>query len=141
MVRTHKDLDVWKKAIMLTNAVYDATGVFPKEELYGLSSQMRRAAVSIASNIAEGFARGSRKELLQFLSISRGSLAELETQCPIAWHRKYVSDDQNERLNVLIDGVSRLLTKLMQSLRSSASALQKNLHASPVTLHEMEPVS
>ena len=80
----HKDLDVWKKGMDLVLAVYQATGEFPKEELYGLTSQVRRAAVSIPSNIAEGAARNSDKEFTQFLHITLGSLAELETQWILA---------------------------------------------------------
>ena len=84
MVRTHKDLDVWKLGIELVEKIYKATTGFPKEEIYGLTSQMRRAAVSIPSNIAEGAARNSEKEFIQFLYISLGSLSELETQVIIA---------------------------------------------------------
>ncbi|RLC47451.1 MAG: four helix bundle protein [Candidatus Cloacimonadota bacterium] len=84
MVRTHKDLDVWKLGIELVEKIYKATIGFPKEEIYGLTSQMRRAAVSIPSNIAEGAARNSEKEFIQFLYISLGSLSELETQVIIA---------------------------------------------------------
>ncbi|MGC9337367.1 MAG: four helix bundle protein [Candidatus Cloacimonadia bacterium] len=84
MVRTHKDLDVWKLGIELVEKIYKATTVFPKEKIYGLTSQMRRATVSIPSNIAEGAARNSEKEFIQFLYISLGSLSELETQIIIA---------------------------------------------------------
>jgi len=77
---THKDLDVWKEAMKLSKQIYLATGTFPKEETYGLVSQIRRSAVSIPSNIAEGAARNSHKEFIQFLYVSLGSLAELETQ-------------------------------------------------------------
>ncbi len=83
-VKTHKDLEVWREAMSLARELYLFTGSFPKEELYGLSSQMRRAAVSVPSNIAEGAARSSDKEFLQFLYISLGSLAELETQLVLA---------------------------------------------------------
>jgi len=79
-IMTHKDLDVWKAAMELAKLVYLITSKFPKEELYGLTQQIRRSAVSIPSNIAEGAARNSRKEFIQFLHISLGSLAELETQ-------------------------------------------------------------
>jgi four helix bundle protein len=76
----HKDLDVWKESMILAKEVYHLTKGFPKEEIYGLTSQMRRCSVSIPSNIAEGAARSSDKELIQFLYISLGSLSELETQ-------------------------------------------------------------
>ena len=84
MTNTHKDLDVWKLGIELVQEVYEVTKVFPKEEMYGLTSQIRRAAVSIPSNIAEGYARESIKELIRFLYISLGSLSELETQLIIS---------------------------------------------------------
>jgi four helix bundle protein len=83
-IKTHKDLDVWKEAIAVAKEVYKLTESFPQEETYGLTSQMRRAAVSIASNIAEGAARNSRKEFIQALYVSLGSLAELETQLALA---------------------------------------------------------
>ncbi len=80
----HKDLDVWKQSIELVAAVYTLTSDFPREEQYGLTAQLRRTAVSIPSNIAEGAARNSDKEFIQFLHISLGSLAELETQFILA---------------------------------------------------------
>ena len=83
-IKTHKDLDVWKEAIALAKEVYKLTETFPKEEIYGLTSQIRRAAVSIPSNIGEGAARNSRKEFIQALHVSLGSLAELETQLLLA---------------------------------------------------------
>lgn len=85
----HKDLEVWKKSIELVTKVYEITGTFPENEKYSLVSQMRRAAISIPSNIAEGAARNSDKEMLRFLDISLGSLAELETQFIIAENLKY----------------------------------------------------
>lgn len=115
-IKSYKDLEVWKFSIKLTNAVYDVTSGFPKEELFGLTSQMRRAAVSIASNIAEGSVR-SRKEFVQFITISRGSLAELETQLIVAHHRKYLSQEQYNDLTAIAESISRMLMKLVQSLR------------------------
>jgi len=79
-IRTHKDLKVWKEAMALAKGIYELTRNFPKEETYGLVSQIRRAAVSIPSNLAEGAARNSNKEFIQYLYVSLGSLAELETQ-------------------------------------------------------------
>ncbi len=83
-MKNHKDLDVWQLSMDLVTDIYKLTYEFPKEELYGLSNQMRRAAVSIPSNIAEGAARNSKKEFIQFLHISLGSLAEVETQLIIS---------------------------------------------------------
>jgi len=91
---THKDLDIWKLGIELVEEVYKTTSEFPKEEIYGLSSQMRRAAVSIPSNVSEGAARSGKKEFIQFLYVSLGSLAELETQTIIAEKLGYLKSSQ-----------------------------------------------
>ena len=103
----HKDLDVWKKSMDLVVEVYDWTTLFPNEEKYGLISQMRRAVVSIPSNIAEGSARKSDKELLQFINIAIGSLAELETQYLIVLRLKF--SEPNAVLNGLLIDVKQLL--------------------------------
>lgn len=79
-MKTHRDLDVWKKSVSLVTSIYEITKSFPKEEIYGLTNQIRRAAVSVPSNIAEGSARQGNKEFIQFLYIALGSLTELETQ-------------------------------------------------------------
>jgi four helix bundle protein len=92
-MKTHKDLDIWKRGIGLVEKTYKATTNFPKEELYGLTSQIRRAAISYPSNIAEGAARFSKKEFTQFLYISLGSLSELETQLIIAEKLRYLKTD------------------------------------------------
>ena len=91
---THKDLDIWKLGIELVEEVYKTTSEFPKEEIYGLSSQMRRAAVSIPSNVSEGAARSGKKEFIQFLYVSLGFLAELETQTIIAEKLGYLKSSQ-----------------------------------------------
>ena len=96
-MRTHKDLDVWKKSIDLVKNIYDITGNFPKNEMYGIVNQMRRAAVSISSNIAEGAARRQDKEFIRFLYIAQGSLAELETQIIISEKLGFIAE------NVLTD--------------------------------------
>ena len=83
-LRNHKDLKVWEKSIDLAEEIYKITKNFPKEELYGITSQIRRAAVSISANIAEGAARNSNKEFIQFLYIALGSLSELETELIIS---------------------------------------------------------
>jgi len=116
-VRWYRDLIVWQKAMTLAEAVYRATSQFPKEEVYGLVSQMRRAAVSIASNIAEGHARNSRGEYLQFLGHARGSLAEVETQTILATRLGLLPTDAEKQL---LDGASeigRLLNGLRDSLK------------------------
>ena len=92
-VKTHKDLDVWKQSIQLVKKIYELTQKFPKDEIYGLTNQIRRAAVSIPSNIAEGAGRNSDKEFIQFLHIALGSLAEVETQLIIAIEIQYAKND------------------------------------------------
>ena len=86
-------LEVWIETRKLTNLIYDATKLFPKEELYGLTNQMRRCAVSVPSNIAEGSGRQTTKDTIHFLHISRGSLYELETQCYLALDQKYLDEN------------------------------------------------
>lgn len=88
----HKDLDVWKKSMELVEHTYKITSSFPASEIYGLTNQLRRASVSVVSNIAEGSGRKSDKELLYFLNVSLGSLAELETQIEIAYRLSFISD-------------------------------------------------
>lgn len=101
-MKVYHDLDVWKQSRELANYIYSISKKFPKEELYGLTSQMRRCAVSIASNIAEGCGRNHTKDSLQFYYISRGSLYELETQFYIAFDQAYI--DQSE----LEDGLEKI---------------------------------
>lgn len=102
-------LDVWLESRKLTNLLYNITKEFPKEEIYGLTNQMRRCAVSIPSNIAEGCGRQSSKDTIHFLHISRGSLYELETQCFLASDQGYVSKQQFEQVFELIQTCKRLL--------------------------------
>ena len=90
----HKDLDVWKESMLLAKDVYLLTNTFPKEELYGITSQIRRSVVSVPSNIAEGAARSSDKEFIQFLYISLGSLAEMETQLILALDLKFTNNQE-----------------------------------------------
>ncbi len=91
-IRSHTDLDVWQESIQFVTAVYEFTRRFPKEEIYGLTSQLRRAAVSVPSNIAEGASRSSAKEYVRFLHVARGSLSELETQLHIADNLGFIDD-------------------------------------------------
>ncbi len=112
-VRTHKDLQVWKLAMDLAENVYLFTRSFPKEELYGLTSQMRRAAVSVPSNIAEGAARASKKEFIQFLYISLGSLSELETQWLLANKMGTVS----ELPDIFVEPIRKMLLGLIRKLK------------------------
>jgi len=110
----HRDLVAWRKAMALTKDIYDATAAFPKHELYGLVSQIRRAAVSIPSNLAEGYGRNSRTELHQFIGIARGSLAEVETQIELARDLGYLSPDQTRALLKSSSEIGRMLTGLRE---------------------------
>jgi len=114
-LKTHKDLDAWKRSMDLVETIYKATKEFPPEELYGLTSQLRRAAVSIPSNIAEGAARNSTKEFLQFLHVSLGSLSEVETQIIIAKRLSYLDD--TSAVEEQIETVRRLILGLIRYLR------------------------
>jgi len=117
MAKHYKDLIAWQKAMDLVQSVYDATEEFPKREVYSLTDQIRRAAVSIPSNIAEGQAHFSNKEFLHFLRHSRGSLAELETQILIAQRRAYLSEARASELRKRADELSRILSGLINSLK------------------------
>jgi len=118
MQRGHKSLDVWKESVELSVCIYRLTASFPKTEDYGLSHQMRRAGVSVPSNIAEGAGRGATKEFIQFLKIANGSLTELDTQFEIALKLGYISNVEREKINSLMESVAAKLAGLMRNLRS-----------------------
>jgi four helix bundle protein len=115
-VRSYRDIIAWQKAMDLVEAIYKATQAFPRDELYGLTSQTRRAAVSVPSNIAEGQGRKTTREFLQHLSIAHGSLNELETQVLIARRLLYVDEDRTRHLMSLAAEVGRLINGLRSSL-------------------------
>jgi four helix bundle protein len=117
VARTYRELLVWQKAKALAVHIYRATEQFPKAETYGLTSQIRRAAVSVASNIAEGQGRLTSGEFLHFLGQARGSLLELDTQIAIALNLMYFKPDQYEILDSEIYQVLGLLSRLIESLR------------------------
>lgn len=117
-VKTHKDLDVWKKSIDFITLLYKVTTNFPKDEIYGLTNQMRRAAVSIPSNIAEGAARKSNKEYIQFLYIALGSAAELETQLLTSKNVNYIDDKSFDLLIKERDEIARMLFGLIRYRKS-----------------------
>jgi len=108
MTRPHEKLDAWRQAMQLVRSIYTLTQAFPKDEVFGLVAQMRRAAVSIPSNIAEGSARSSRRELAQFLNVAKGSLSELDTQLLISVDLGYLNA-QHEVFQ-LLERVARLVT-------------------------------
>jgi four helix bundle protein len=118
--RKHHDLRAWQTAIVLVKEVYQLTSDFPADERFGLTSQMRRSAVSIPSNIAEGAARHTSKEFLHFLGIARGSLSELDTQLIIARALDYTTESGT--LDQHIDDVFGLLGGLINSLRKASQA-------------------
>ena len=114
-IQSYKDLIVWQKSMDLVVAIYDLTDNFPKSEIYGLTSQMRRCSISIPSNIAEGRRRGSPKEFRHFLLISYGSGAELETQIEIAKRLSFSADLDYKKADALLDEVMRILNKILSS--------------------------
>ena len=118
MAQHYKDLIAWQKAMDLVNAIYDITDAFPKRETYSLTDQIRRAAVSIPSNIAEGQARYSRPDFHRFLRMARGSLAELETQLMIAHSLGYVGNDPERSLLMKAAELGRILNALTASLET-----------------------
>mgnify|MGYP001407137449 CR=1 FL=1 len=115
MQRNHRELRAWQQAMDLVERVYTLTGTFPQDERFGLTSQLRRAAVSVPTNIAEGFARHGSKELLQFLAIAGASLSELDTLLELATRLGYSTDSEN--LRKAVDEVSGLVMGLRASIR------------------------
>ena len=115
-INSYKDLDVWKKSMDMVKEIYENTKDFPSEERFGLMSQMRRAAVSIPSNIAEGFRRGHTKECPQFLRISLGSCGELETQAILAKRLGFIKEENEKYFLESINHISAMLTNLIKKL-------------------------
>ena len=115
--RSFQDLEIWKRSMKLVEDIYKITKSFPKEEIYGLTSQIRRSAVSIPSNIAEGFARFHKKEYRQFLYTSLGSCAELTTQIIIASRLKYIESNKADKLLNEIDEISKMTMSLIKRLK------------------------
>jgi len=117
VIRSYRDLVVWQKAMELVAEIYRLTRAFPADEMFGLVSQLRRAAVSIPSNIAEGYGRTSTGEYKQFLGHARGSLWEVETQILIAQKLKYLGDEETDGLLKLATETGRILQGLIASLK------------------------
>lgn len=115
-IKNFRDLNIWQKGIEIVQDVYKMVNEFPQRESYGLISQMQRAAVSIPSNIAEGFNRFHNREYRQFLYVALGSCAELETQAEIAFHLGYIKNNHKEVLLEKINHESRMLTKMIKKL-------------------------
>ncbi len=117
-VESFKDLIVWQKGIELVNEIYKVTKLFPKEELYGLTSQMRRAAISVPTNVAEGWGRGTTKNYIQFLEISRGSLYELNTLIIISTNQEYLSSVKCAEIENIINEIGRILNAIISKLEN-----------------------
>ena len=115
--RAHRKLEVWKKSMAFVKDVYRATEVFPNFEVYGLVAQMRRAAVSIPSNLAEGAARKGTKEFKQFLNIAQGSISELDTQIELSLMLNYIDENLYNNLMDGLNTISKMLFGLSKSLQ------------------------
>jgi four helix bundle protein len=111
-------LSVWRKAIDYADAIYDATNGFPAQERFGLTSQLRRAAVSIASNIAEGSSRASDRDYIRFIEIAYGSTMETVSQLCISQRRQFITDSQFEALTIAADELARMLSGLKKNLNT-----------------------
>jgi four helix bundle protein len=116
VVESYRDLKVWQRAIEMTLAIYRITTSFPKEDLFGLTGQIRRAGVSVASNIAEGYGRGSKGEYKQFLAMARGSNLEVQTQLFLATELGYDNSAQLKTADDLSNEVSKMLNSLLAKL-------------------------
>lgn len=117
-MKTYKELDVWQKAVDLAVEIYRVTEGFPREEKFGLTGQVRRAAASVPANIAEGWGRGSTKEYTQFLFVARGSLLEVETHLVIAQRLQYLKQSQMVGLEAETTSIGRMLNGLIHALRA-----------------------
>ena len=126
MGQSFRDLTVWQRAVELATCIYQVTAQFPRSEIYGLTSQLRRAAVSVASNIAEGAGRGSKKEFKQFLQMARGSNCELQTQLIIASNLEIASQNQVARAEALSHEVGKMLNGLLRSISQSPGRLTED---------------
>lgn len=116
----YKDLQVWQKAMSLSVDIYKLTNTFPKHELFSLVSQMRRSAVSIASNIAEGNGRESEKEFVRFLQIAKGSANELECQIMIAYRVGYLAEELQTKLIKQCDEIIKMIVSLIKAIKSKS---------------------
>jgi four helix bundle protein len=137
MEKPHKKLEAWKQSMDLVIEVYRTTGNFPNQEIYGLTNQIRRATVSIPSNIAEGAARQTKKEFTNYLHMAQGSLSELDTQIELAKRLGYLNqetfiilDERMERIDKMITGLIRHL-KLMKKPYGVKGEVQRGKHESP----------
>jgi four helix bundle protein len=119
-MRTHKELQVWQRGISLVKTIYEITALYPQTEQFGLTSQMRRSAVSIPSNIAEGCGRNSSKELAQFLYIALGSASELETQVIISCELGFLDKEKTKATLSMINEIIKMTSSFIQSVKARA---------------------
>ena len=119
-VKTYRDLIVWQKSMLLVTEIYRLTKAFPREEMYGLTSQIRRSAVSIPSNICEGYARNSDGDFARFLRIACGSLYEMQTQLEIAGNLQYLPDKQLQNVSGQALEVEKMLSSLINKITNSS---------------------
>ncbi len=122
-MKPHYKLDVWKKSIGFVMEVYQITAIFPEEEKFGLVSQLRRAAVSIPSNIAEGAARETKKQFRNYLSIAQGSSAEIDTQLIISHKLGYIEEDDLNEMTKKLNDISKMIIGLRKSLKTEKNNL------------------
>jgi four helix bundle protein len=116
-IKSHKDLDVWKRSVELVTIIYQHTKSFPKEEIYGITNQIRRSSISIPSNISEGAGRNHPKEFIQFLHISLGSLSELETQIIISENLKFLLTEDSIKIQNELTELRRMIIGLIHHLK------------------------
>ena len=119
VIRSYKDLDAWKQSKSLVKIIYALTSRFPKEEDFGLKLQMRRASISVVSNIAEGMGRQYKKETIQFMYMSRGSLNELEAQLDVSFDLQYIKEDELKQANEAVENSRKLLSGFINYLQKS----------------------
>jgi four helix bundle protein len=130
-VKCYRDLIVWQRAMNVAEEIYSLTGKCPKDEAYGLTSQLRRAAVSIPSNIAEGQSRNSAAEFIHFISVAQGSRAEAETQLMLAQRLGYTTDQCVQKISISLEEIAKMLCVLANSLNRSPKSsdhIDINLH-------------
>ncbi len=120
-MQSYKELIVWQKSITLTKMIYSTTEIFPKAEIFGLTSQIRRATVAIPSNIAEGFARKHRREYRQFLLIAFSSAAEVETRLIISHELSFMKDGDFNKLSALLEEIQKMLYRMIATLSQGIS--------------------
>lgn len=122
-MKTHKNLDVWQNSVEFVTEIYMLTNAFPENEKFGLTNQIRRSAVSIPSNIAEGAGRHSKKEFSRFLNIAQGSAAELETQLIISKNLDFIDYEQYENVVEKLTSIMKMLSGLVRSLKNNQSRI------------------